>query len=88
MGEVTHAYVARKPCGHVCYVAVDDGDSSLGKDLGKLIADRRTIERVTLADARGLDWTCTCPVTPEEQKIRDREARARARHEKRYGRRG
>lgn len=81
-------WLGRKPCGHAVYVAVDCPDmaSEIGKHVATLIRDGRTVDRIPFADYRKLTfeelWKCECPVTPEEQKIRDREAKKRERRDR------
>lgn len=57
-----YAYVGRARCGHVFFVAVDDGAKSNAKDVAGVLRKGGTIERLTIAAAREAakaSW-CTC----------------------------
>lgn len=79
----THAYIARKPCCQaLCFIGVDDASVDLSREIAKLIRDGRTIERVTIEDARKLGgellYRCKCEPSEAEKKVitrRDREYR-------------
>lgn len=86
----THVWIGRKPCGHAVYVANDTPDNAtdIGRHVARLIRDGRRVDRITFDEYKALGqiWICTCPVTPEEQKLLDREMRrADATAKKRLG---
>ncbi len=62
---LTHAYLAKRPCGHVMYMAVDDGSKDLGIEIARLIKDGNTIERVTIEAARITPLYCNCEQPPD-----------------------
>jgi hypothetical protein len=77
---LTHAYVARKPCcKSVVFIGVDDASADLGREIAKLIRDGRTIERVTIEEARKLGsellYRCTCEPSAAEKKVIARRVR-------------
>lgn len=75
--DPTHAYVVRRSCGHPVALYVDDATPSLGREIAKDIGAGRTVERVTIAEARviGVQY-CDCPLTPREELARKRARKA------------
>ena len=81
LDNLTHAYLARKPCcNSVVFIGVDDASADLGREIAKLIHDGRTIERVTIEDARKLGgelYRCKCEPNEAEKKVIARRLRER-----------
>ncbi len=64
--QATHAYIAKKPCGCVTAVTVDlpDHPDWTSHDVADFIKSGRSVERVTIAEARQtLLVRCKCEVT-------------------------
>lgn len=59
-----YAYVGISPCGCAPAVALDDGSNDLAKDIAEWIEMGRTIERMSVEDARAR-WTTDCPHDPK-----------------------
>lgn len=84
MNDLTHAYVVRRSCGHPCAFYVDDGSAGLSHAVAKDIRAGRTVERVTIADARaiGLNY-CGCTLSDKENLAVKRETKASRRRGRR-----
>lgn len=58
--SATHAYVGRARCGHVFFMAVDDGYKSNAKDVAGVIRKGGTIERLPMEEARSAAKAAWC----------------------------
>ena len=65
------AYIARKPCGCVVFVTVDDEryKQDTAKEIAECIREGLTVERVTCEAVRDGDFGCKCE--PKQMAVED-----------------
>lgn len=75
--KVTHAYLGYFRCGHMNYMAVDEGSEvdsedrdSLANDLSEIVKGGGHVSRVTIEEARQTTFGCPdeCPLSWKNQK--------------------